>query len=340
MPLGAPRPRGLARAARGPHSSAAMARVLEFRFATREAVEVSPAGFEPDPGSDRVYWLRLAESEADELRELAPGLGLDEEELDYLTEPDPIPGLVERDEALQLTLFVQDADGSGTERSLRLTLAERFCLVVVAGRVGAIEEFEESCGRELRFAKTSNFMLFLVLDAVVDRFARTVARVDGECEALGDRIYANPKADHVPQILELKRKVIALKRELSHVREILMRLSGRRMGIVNDATREALHEVYDHAQAMLASAESLRELVSSYMDATMSMQQHRMNETIKILTLFASILMPMTLIAGIWGMNFKHMPETQTAWGYPLAVAVIAGCGLLTYAWFKRRRLI
>lgn len=317
-----------------------MARIVELDLESHEARERPLESFAADHAHSRlVYWIRVTDEEDDVLRELAPGLGLSPDELEYLLGESPRPGMVEREASLGLGLEFWDASHAGTAPSVvRLHFTEKLCVARVAGSVSAIDTFEAICARELRFARSSSFMLFLVLDALVDDLAGVLARLDDECEEIGSRIHERFDSSANENILALKRRVLVVKRLLSNVREVMMRLSGRKMTVVSEAARESLIEVYGHAQALLASAESTRELVSSLLEAYMSVQAQRLNQTMKVLTLFASVLLPMTLIAGVYGMNFDHMPELHWRYGYYGALALIGGCGLGTFLWFRRKR--
>ena len=122
-----------------------------------------------------------------------------------------------------------------------------------------------------------------------------------------------------------------------HQREILLRLS---RGELDEIPAEALpfyRDVYDHFLRINDIAEGYRDLVTSALDAYLSVQSNRMNEIMKTLTLMSTVMLPLTFIVGLYGMNFKHMPELDWVWGYPAAIALMLGVTIGILLWFRRR---
>ena len=122
-----------------------------------------------------------------------------------------------------------------------------------------------------------------------------------------------------------------------HQREILLRLS---RGEIDEIPADALpfyRDVYDHFLRINDIAESYRDLVTSALEAYLSVQSNRMNEIMKTLTLMSTVMLPLTFIAGVYGMNFKHMPELDWIWGYPMALGVMAAVAGGILWWFRRR---
>jgi magnesium transporter len=180
-----------------------------------------------------------------------------------------------------------------------------------------------------------------ILDCAVDRYMPVIDELDAEIEQL-----ENDVIDHAGtrrgrsvllRILAFKRRLQELRRMSIHQREILLRLS---RGELDEIPADALpfyRDVYDHFLRINDIAEGYRDLVTSALDAYLSVQSNRMNEIMKTLTLMSTVMLPLTFIVGLYGMNFKHMPELDWVWGYPAAIAlmmVVAGGILL---WFRRR---
>jgi len=139
------------------------------------------------------------------------------------------------------------------------------------------------------------------------------------------------------QILAFKRRLQELRRMSIHQREILLRLSRGEFDELPPETLPFYRDVYDHFLRINDIAEGYRDLVSSSLDAYLSVQSNRMNEIMKTLTLMSTVMLPLTFIVGLYGMNFKHMPELEWVWGYPAAIGlmvlVVAGIVL----WFRHR---
>ena len=183
-----------------------------------------------------------------------------------------------------------------------------------------------------------------VLDRAVDRYLPVIGQLDIEIEQLEDDVLAKagtPKGKKVlARILAFKRTLQDLRRMSIHQREILMRLSRGDYGEIPPDAIPFYRDVYDHFLRINDIAEGYRDLVTSALDAYLSVQSNRMNEVVKTLTLISTVMLPLSFIAGVYGMNFKNMPELNWFWGYPFALllmATVAG-GILLY--FRKKGYI
>jgi magnesium transporter len=163
-------------------------------------------------------------------------------------------------------------------------------------------------------------------------------------EKIGDRvenldamIMEKPTEDTLHQIHALKHEMLVVRRSVWPVREMAASLYRSDHGLVSEETKVFLRDVYDHAVQALDTVESLRDLIAGLTDLYLSAVGHRQNEVMKVLTIMASIFIPLTFLAGIYGMNFERMPELSVAWAYPALLGVMAFvAGLM--AWYFRRR--
>ena len=272
------------------------------------------------------------------MEELGERLDLSGEDLRHMLHDQPGPGLVEREGSVTVTLESWHAlAGEGKPVLVTLHLDKSYCLTLGPSDSRAILELRRVHEREFRYAQSPGFLLFLLVDHLVEETARTLGPLDDEIEQIGERIYAEFDDDIPRDILRLKRKLLTIKRTITQVRDALMPLSARRKSVITEAGREALGEVFNHAQAIVASLDSQRDLVGSLLDSYMSVQGQRLNESMKVLTIFASVVLPMTLIAGIYGMNFPNIPELGHDWGYPLALSLMAISGIGIFLFFRRK---
>jgi magnesium transporter len=180
-----------------------------------------------------------------------------------------------------------------------------------------------------------------LFDRVIDGYMPVIDQLDFEIEQLEtdtlDNAGTRRGADVLTRILAFKRRLQDLRRMGVYQREILLRLS---RGEFDEIPNEALpfyRDVYDHFLRVNDIAEGYRDLVASALDAYLSVQSNRMNEIMKTLTLMSTVMMPLTFIVGLYGMNFKHMPELDWVWGYPGAIAVMAAVATGILLWFRRR---
>jgi len=148
----------------------------------------------------------------------------------------------------------------------------------------------------------------------------------------------------VEDLLALRRHVILFRESLWPLREAVANLERTQSGLFQEETRPFLRDLYDHTYQVLDAVETHREMLSGMLDLYASMVGNRMNEIMKVLTLFAAIFIPLTFIAGIYGMNFNpeagrlNMPELNWAYGYPFVWGLMAVCALLLLLYFKRKR--
>lgn len=190
-------------------------------------------------------------------------------------------------------------------------------------------------------AKGIPWLAHAVLDRAVDRYLPVISHLDIEIEQLEADVLAKagtPRGKKVlARILAFKRTLQELRRMSIHQREILLRLSRGDFGEIPPDAIPFYRDVYDHFLRINDIAEGYRDLVASALDAYLSVQSNRMNEVMKTLTLMSTVMLPLTFIAGVYGMNFKNMPELSWFWGYPFALLLMASVATGILLWFRRR---
>jgi magnesium transporter len=180
-------------------------------------------------------------------------------------------------------------------------------------------------------------VMHAVIDRQVDGLEQVLEDVEQVITALEAEVFERPANARVATALNLKRSILKLRRWMWKQRDVLLRLGRGEFAQIAAGDALLFRDVYDHHVRMNDLVESFREMLTSIQEAHLSVTSNRLNEIMKVLTVFTVVLMPPTLLAGIYGMNFQHMPELARPWGYPVALgamAAIAG-GVLWY--FKRR---
>jgi magnesium transporter len=152
-----------------------------------------------------------------------------------------------------------------------------------------------------------------------------------------EALTSTPSRSTLLRLLRLRHDLIAVRRAVWPLREEVLVLQREESPLIAAETRVFLRDVYDHAVQALEIVETLRETAVSVMEVVLSVQSQRLGEVMKVLTVIATIFIPLTFIASIYGMNFKHMPELETRWGYPaiLGVMLLTAGGMIAY--FRRR---
>ena len=196
----------------------------------------------------------------------------------------------------------------------------------------------ERCEREPQLLRLgSGFVLYALMDAVVDRYFPVIDDLESRLESIEDHLFDQGAAlTNIEQLYELKRKVVVLKHAAMPLMEAAGKLHGGRVPPVCATSHEYFRDVYDHLTRINAAIDAMRDTISTAILVCQSTVSIEQNEVNKRLAAWAGIFAVATAFAGIWGMNFQHMPELKLEYGYPLALLVIAAiCGFLYYR-FKR----
>jgi magnesium transporter len=181
------------------------------------------------------------------------------------------------------------------------------------------------------------FVLYALMDSIVDRYFPVVDRLEEELERLEESVFsADLERDVAHRIYELKSDVISAKRAVSPLIDVCNRLFRYDQALIADEVRPYFRDVYDHVIRINESVDNLRELLTSALEANLSLVSIRQNEVMKRLAGWAAIFGAVTLMAGVWGMNFEHMPELHERWGYPFALGSMALAAGGLYTWLKR----
>lgn len=180
-----------------------------------------------------------------------------------------------------------------------------------------------------------------ILDRLVDAYLPIIDGFDDDVEALEEEVLAKAGTREgnrvLARILDLKRSLQTLRRIAMHQREVLLRLSRGEFSIFPAEILPYMRDVHDHFVRVGDLADSYRDLVTSALDAYLSVQSNRMNEVMKTLTLISTVMLPLTFIAGVYGMNFDHMPELKWLYGYPCSLTLMAAVAIGAVAWFRRK---
>jgi magnesium transporter len=185
-----------------------------------------------------------------------------------------------------------------------------------------------------------DFLFHHVLDAMVDEYAPVVERVSERLDALETHVFRDPSPKLLGRLLRLKRIVTGLRKTLILEREVLARLIRGEFELVDDREVVYYRNVYDHLVRYTELIESAREMVSDLMETHLSAVSNRLNQVMKVLTMISTVVLPMTLVAGVYGMNFEEnvWPGFKTRWGFPFALALMALMGLGALFFFRWRK--
>lgn len=187
---------------------------------------------------------------------------------------------------------------------------------------GGLRERLRTSKSKLR-RSTPDYLAYSLIDAVVDSYFAVLERLGDELQELEEEVVALPHEELLPHIQRVKRAVLHVRRAAWPQRELLAALERNESALVTDATRVYLRDVYDHAVEILDIVEAYREVAHSLMEMYLSSVSNRTNSVMMTLTLVTTIFMPRSFIAGVYGMNFRYMPELEQRWGYPAVLGAM-----------------
>jgi magnesium transporter len=225
---------------------------------------------------------------------------------------------------------------------------EQISLIVGAKMVITLQEFEEDFFEPLRErirrgkghirSRGTDYLAYALIDITADNYFHLLEEAGEQIETLQEKILSEPTPVILGEIQDLKREMIYLRKSVWPLREIVNRLIREEFKLVSKDVIVYLRDVYDHTIQVIDNIETYRDMLSSMMDIYLSSVSNKMNEIMKVLTTIATIFIPMTFLAGLYGMNFKYMPELEIKWAYPAFWVVIIVIFIMMVVWFKRKK--
>ncbi|MCC6837428.1 MAG: magnesium/cobalt transporter CorA, partial [Bacteroidia bacterium] len=184
----------------------------------------------------------------------------------------------------------------------------------------------------------ADYLAYALLDAVVDVYFSILEKIGDRIEVLEEDLMNEPTKATLQQLHQLKREMIYIRKAVWPMRELVNNMERSETELIKPSTDLYLRDVHDHSIRVIDTVETYRDLLSGMMDIYLSSVSNKMNEVMKVLTIITTVFVPVTFIAGVYGMNFEFMPELHSKWGYPLtwAVMIIIMGSLLIY--FRKKK--
>ncbi|MCX7974649.1 MAG: magnesium/cobalt transporter CorA [Candidatus Aminicenantes bacterium] len=198
------------------------------------------------------------------------------------------------------------------------------------------ERLRQGKGRLRRLGP--DYLLYTLIDAIVDRYFLVLERLGERIENLEEELVANPQREFINEIHALKNATLMMRRSVWPLREAISWIGRSGSPLIKETITVFLRDVYDHTIQVIDTVETFRDMLSGMLDIYLSSLSHRMNEIMKVLTIIATIFIPITFIAGVYGMNFEYMPELKWPWGYFACLLLMLACALSLIFYFRKKK--
>lgn len=186
----------------------------------------------------------------------------------------------------------------------------------------------------------TDYLAYALMDVIVDNYSVVLEKIGERIEALEDELTKNPRSDIVQSIHDLKGEVIFLRKSVWPLKEMISKMQKGDSELIKEKTLVFLGDVYDHTVEAIETVDSFRETLSGLLDFYLSLSGNKMNEVMKVLTIIATIFIPLTFIVGIYGMNFPSMPELELSWGYPAILVIMLIIVFIMLIYFRKKNWI
>jgi len=184
----------------------------------------------------------------------------------------------------------------------------------------------------------ADYLFYALLDSIVDHYFLVLEHLGEKIELLENQIANQPRPELLQELHELKHDMLFLRKSVWPVRELVSVLERGETSHIKDSTVVYLRDIYDHVIQVIETVEIYRDMLSGMLDIYLSSISNRMSEVMKMLTIISTIFIPLTFIAGVYGMNFTHMPELEWEYGYPMIVSIMLGISLLMVRYFRQKK--
>jgi len=184
----------------------------------------------------------------------------------------------------------------------------------------------------------ADYLVYSLIDAVVDQYFAVLELTGERIALIEDRLLEGPSLETLHDLHATKRDLLFLRRAVWPLREVLSALERGHSDLIAEATRVYFRDVYDHVVQVIDTVETLRETGAQMLDVYLSSTTYRMTGVMKVLTIITTIFMPLSLVTGLYGMNFRYMPGLNSTWGFASVLAVMLTIGIVMIAIFRKKR--
>jgi len=186
----------------------------------------------------------------------------------------------------------------------------------------------------------ADYLAYSMIDAIVDHYFLIMEKLGDRFEDLEDVVVSDPEPGILPTIYNLKRDMLFLRKSVWPLREAISKMQRTDSPLVSEATKIYLRDVYDHTIQVIENIETFRDMSASLLETYLSSLSNKLNEVIKLLTIISTIFIPLTFLAGLYGMNFRFMPELESPWGYPAVLILMLLVVVVMMIYFRKKEWV
>ena len=225
---------------------------------------------------------------------------------------------------------------------LSLVLSDDFVLSFQESESGIFKPLRDrirnSLGRIRRMG--TDYLAYSLLDAVVDHYFVVMEKMGEKIDSLEDEVVSNPKREILRSVQQLRDEILLVRRSVWPLREVISLLERAESPLVDKSSSFFFRDVYEHTIQVMDTVDTYRDILSGMFDIYLSSVSNRLNEVMKVLTIIATIFMPLTFLAGVYGMNFEHMPELKWQYGYFMVLGVMLAVAMGMLVYFRKKKWI
>ncbi|MEQ8924231.1 MAG: magnesium/cobalt transporter CorA [Fulvivirga sp.] len=294
--------------------------------------------------AETVNWINIdGLHNVDLIREVGEHFAVNSLILEDILNPDQRPKVEEYEEHLFFTLKTLNALNTESiiYEQMSFVLGKNYILSfqekegdLFEGMRNRLKNDPNSKARK----KHADYLFYRFIDTIVDSYFLILENIAERIELLEDEVFVNPTKRTLQKIQQLKKELIFLRKSVYPVREAVSKISKGEYHFIKKETIQYFNDVYDHTIQVIETMETYRDLTTSLMDMYMTSVSNKMNEVMKVLTIIATIFIPLTFIAGIYGMNFEYMPELQWKYGYAGVWGLMLSTLIVMVIYFKRKK--
>ena len=293
-----------------------------------------------DTGEGRFVWIGLHEPDQALLRMVQKRFGLHDLAIEDAHKAHQRPKLEIYGDSLFLVLrTAQLYDGRVVFGETHVFAGRGYVVTVRHGSTTAYTDVRARCESAPKMlAMGESFVVYSVMDFIVDNYFPILHQMEGEVDALEDAVFSRESTQpSIARIYELRHELLLLRRAVQPLQEVCNRIMRFDVTLIDQVMYAYFRDIQDHVILLVESIDNLRDILGAALEANLMLSSVEQNNIIKIFSVAAVVLMPPTLVASIYGMNFKNMPELEWLFGYPMAVALMLVVAVLPYLFFKWR---